>query len=251
VVSSPGIFYNMKVAVITGGSSGIGKEICSLFSSKRDVVVCLDFNENPDVNLSLMIDVGNQKSVYEAVDKIIREYGRIDIWINNAGISHIGNVEHTSIEDIDRIYHTNIKGVYNGCLAAIGVMKLQYAGVILNMGSVAAEVGLSDRFAYSMSKGAVHAMTFSIAKDYLKYNIRCNAIAPARVHTAFVDDYLKKNYPGTEKEMFDVLSATQPIGRMGTPKEVADLSYFLCSDAASFITGSIFPIDGGFLKLNT
>jgi len=241
----------MKVAVITGGSSGIGKEICSLFFSKGDVVVCLDFNENPDVNLSLIIDVGNQQAVREAVDKIIREYARIDIWINNAGISHIGNVEHTSIEDIDRIYHTNVKGVYNGCLVAVGVMKRQNAGVILNMGSVAAEVGLSDRFAYSMSKGAVHAMTFSIAKDYLKYNIRCNAIAPARVHTAFVDDYLKKNYPGTEKEMFDVLSATQPIGRMGTPKEVADLSYFLCSDAASFITGSIFPIDGGFLKLNT
>jgi len=241
----------MKVAVITGGSSGIGKEICSLFFSKGDVVVCLDFNENPDVNLSLIIDVGNQQAVREAVDKIIREYARIDIWINNAGISHIGNVEHTSIEDIDRIYHTNVKGVYNGCLVAVGVMKRQNAGVILNMGSVAAEVGLSDRFAYSMSKGAVHAMTFSIAKDYLKYNIRCNAIAPARVHTAFVDDYLKKNYPGTEKEMFDVLSATQPIGRMGTPKEVADLSYFLCSDATSFITGSIFPIDGGFLKLNT
>ena len=244
-------FYFMKVAVITGGSSGIGKAICTLFLQKGMSVVCLDLNKNPEVHLSLILDIGNQDQVMNAKNQILTLFHKIDIWINNAGISHIGNVEKTSPEELDRIYNTNIKGVYNGCLAAVSVMKDQNFGVILNMGSIAADVGLSDRFAYSMSKGAVHSMTYSIAKDYLQYNIRCNAIAPARVHTPFVDDYLKNHYSGREEEMFKALSSTQPIGRMGTPSEIAELAYFLSSDAASFITGSIFPIDGGFIKLNT
>jgi NAD(P)-dependent dehydrogenase (short-subunit alcohol dehydrogenase family) len=119
------------------------------------------------------------------------------------------------------------------------------------MCSVAAQTGIAERFAYSMSKGAVYAMTLSVAKDYLKDNIRCNSISPGRVHTPFVDDFLQKNYPGKEKEMYDALAKTQPIGRMGTPEEVAHLILYLCSDEASFITGSDYPIDGGFLKLNS
>lgn len=129
-------------------------------------------------------------------------------------------------------------------------MKANGGGVILNMGSIAAVVGLPDRFAYSMSKGAVMAMTMSVAKDYLQENIRCNSISPARVHTPFVDGYLAKNYPGQEAEMFQKLSKTQPIGRMANPDEVAKLILYLCSDEASFITGNDYPIDGGFVKLN-
>jgi NAD(P)-dependent dehydrogenase (short-subunit alcohol dehydrogenase family) len=102
-----------------------------------------------------------------------------------------------------------------------------------------------------MSKGAVLTMTYAVARDYLSYNIRCNCLAPARVHTPFVDGFLAKNYPGREAEMFEKLSKTQPIGRMGTPEEVAQLALFLCSDAASFITGTNVPIDGGFITLNT
>ena len=130
-------------------------------------------------------------------------------------------------------------------------MKKNKSGCIINMASVAAVLGLADRFAYSMTKGAVLTMTYSVAKDYLDYNIRCNSISPARIHTPFVDGFLKKNYPGKEKEMFNQLSNTQPIGRMGKPDEVADLALFLCSDNAGFITGTDFPIDGGFIKLNT
>jgi NAD(P)-dependent dehydrogenase (short-subunit alcohol dehydrogenase family) len=123
-------------------------------------------------------------------------------------------------------------------------------GVILNVASIAATVGIPDRFAYSMSKGAVYTMTLQVAKDYLKYNIRCNSISPARVHTPFVDGFLKKTYPGKEKEMFDKLSKTQPIGRMAKPEEIGSLAVYLCSDEAGFITGCDYLIDGGFVKLN-
>ena len=102
-----------------------------------------------------------------------------------------------------------------------------------------------------MSKGAVHAMTLSVAKDYLADNIRCNSISPARVHTPFVDGFLKKNYPGKEAEMFEKLSKTQPIGRMGQPEEIAKQVMYLCSDEASFITGSDYAIDGGYVTLNS
>ena len=174
---------------------------------------------------------------------------RIHILVNNAGISHIGTVESTTPEDFDRVLAINVKGYYNCMHATVGHMKDSGGGVILNMASIAGSAGLPDRFAYSMSKGAVIAMTYSVARDYLAHNIRCNCISPARVHTPFVDDYLQKNYPGREKEMFDKLSKAQPIGRMGIPEEVASLALFLCSDEAAFITGVDYPLDGGFINL--
>jgi NAD(P)-dependent dehydrogenase (short-subunit alcohol dehydrogenase family) len=179
----------------------------------------------------------------------IANQNQIDILVNNAGIAHVGNIEGTTESDLDRIYSVNVKGVYNCIYAVIPVMKNK-GGVILNMASIASSVGISDRFAYSMSKGAVLTMTYSVAKDYLDYGIRCNCISPARIHTPFVDGFIKKNYPGREDEMFEKLAKTQPIGRMGTPEEVANLALYLCSDEASFITGTDFPIDGGFIKLN-
>jgi 2-keto-3-deoxy-L-fuconate dehydrogenase len=165
------------------------------------------------------------------------------------GISHVGTLETTTEEAFDRVYRVNVKGFYNSMQAAIGHMKAGGGGVILNMASIAGSAALADRFAYSMSKGAVIAMTFSVAKDYLRDNIRCNCISPARVHTPFVDGYLKREYPGREKEMFEKLSHAQPIGRMGQPHEVAGLALFLCSDAAAFVTGVDYPLDGGFFNL--
>jgi 2-keto-3-deoxy-L-fuconate dehydrogenase len=129
-------------------------------------------------------------------------------------------------------------------------MKTKAGGVILNLASIAASAGLADRFAYATSKGAVIAMTYSVARDYLSANIRCNCISPARVHTPFVDNYLRKTYPGREQEMFEKLSQAQPIGRMAEPEEVASLALFLCSDEASFITGVDYPLDGGFFNLH-
>ena len=193
-------------------------------------------------------NVAGQSEVKEKVSSI-GEKQSIDILINNAGIAHIGNVEQTTEADMDRLYSVNIKGVYNCIHAVIPLMK-ERGGVILNIASIASSVGIKDRFAYSMSKGAALTMMYSVAKDYLAYGIRCNSISPARIHTPFVDGYLKNNYPGAFEEKFKELSKTQPIGRMGKPEEVANLALYLCSNEASFITGTDFPIDGGFIRLN-
>jgi 2-keto-3-deoxy-L-fuconate dehydrogenase len=194
-------------------------------------------------------DVTEQLAVKSRFDEISRE-GRLDILVNNAGVSHIGNAENTTEEDFDRVLRVNVKGYYNCLCAVIGHMTASGGGVILNMASVAGSAGIADRFAYSTSKGAVIAMTYSVARDYISRGIRCNCISPARVHTPFVDDYLRKNYPGRESEMYDKLAATQPIGRMGEPQEVASLALYLCSDAAAFITGTNYVLDGGFMNLH-
>jgi len=231
-----------KIVVITGAGSGIGKAIATVFEKSGAIVHALDLKDT-----QYKVDV----SVQTEVDKVIAAIGRIDILVNSAGIAHIGNLETTSESDFDKVYNVNVKGTYNTMHAVVPIMKKQKRGVILNIASVAGTVGIPDRFAYSMSKGAVMSMTLSVAKDYIKDNIRCNSISPGRVHTAFVDNFLAKNYPGQEKEMFDKLSKTQPIGRMGRPDEIAALALYLCSDEASFVTGTDYPIDGGFIKLNT
>ena len=193
-------------------------------------------------------DVTDQSQVKSVLGQLFgRE--RVHVLVNNAGVSHIGTVESTTEADFDRLVRVNIKGFYNCMHAVLPHMRDNGGGVVLNMASIAGSTGLADRFAYSMTKGAVIAMTYSVARDYLAHNIRCNCISPARVHTPFVDDYLKKNYPGREQEMFGKLAKAQPIGRMAEPSEVASLALFLCSDEASFITGVDYPLDGGFFNL--
>lgn len=251
-------FLNNKTAVITGAGSGIGKAVALLFARQGALVHALDLNEEAlsateeEIRASggfiklHPCDVTKQavvKNIFEAM-------GTIDILVNSAGISHIGKCDTTSEEDFDRVFQVNVKGMYNCLHEALPLMKQRGMGVILNMASIANNVGIPDRFAYSMSKGAVAAMTLSVARDYISDGIRCNCISPARVHTPFVDGFLKKNYPGQEAEMFEKLSRTQPIGRMAKPEEIAGLILYLCSDEASFITGCDYPIDGGFIKLN-
>ena len=184
------------------------------------------------------------------VEQFFRSIGALDILVNNAGIAQIGTLESTSTADFQRIFDVNVKGYFHCMQACLPGMKARKRGVILNMASIAAMVGLSSRFGYSMSKGAILAMTYSVAKDYLDYNIRCNAISPARIHTPFVDAYVAKNYPGKEAEMMETLSRAQPIGRMGEPEEVAALALYLCSDEAGFVTGTNYPLDGGTINLS-
>lgn len=259
------MFFNLngKIAVVTGGGSGIGESISRVFAEAGAYVNVLDINAEDAGRVAADLsgrglkasaykaDVSNQEEMIAVCETIARNAGSLDIMVNNAGIAHIGKLHSTSEADLDRIYNVNIKGVYNGMYAAVGHMMNQRNGVILNMASVANMVGLPDRFAYSMSKGAVLTMTYTVARDYLEYNIRCNCISPARIHTPFVDGFLNRYYPGKEQEMFEKLSKIQPIGRMGTPQEVAYMALYLCSDEAGFITGMNFPLDGGFVNLNT
>ncbi|WP_276483352.1 SDR family NAD(P)-dependent oxidoreductase [Paraflavitalea pollutisoli] len=248
-----------KKAVVTGGGSGIGRAISVLFAQQGAEVHIIELNEDnaaatvQEITAAGGKATGHSCNVANQVD-VIATFGKIgplNILVNNAGIAHIGKADTTPEADFDRVINVNVKGVYNCLYAAIPQLRAAGGGVILNMASIAAWVGLNDRFVYSTAKGAVMAMTLSVAKDYIKENIRCNSVSPARVHTPFVDGFLKNNYPGQEAEMFDKLSKTQPIGRMAEPKEVAALILYLCSDEAGFITGCDYPIDGGFIKLNS
>jgi 2-keto-3-deoxy-L-fuconate dehydrogenase len=247
-----------RTAVVTGGGSGIGRAAAKLFAKQGAISHIVDLNQAQaqavvdeitqagGQAIAHVCDVSNQEQVNEVITRI----GIINILVNNAGIAHVGKADTTSEEDFDRVFKINVKGVYNCLHAALPLMVKNGGGVVLNLSSIGAVVGISDRFAYSMSKGAVQAMTLSVARDYIHDNIRCNCICPARVHTPFVDGFIAKNYPGQEKEIFEKLSKSQPIGRMGNTDEIATLILYLCSDEASFITGCDYHIDGGFIKLN-
>lgn len=258
--SSNGFRLDGKAAIVTGGASGIGRAIAERFALSGASVHVLDVDLAASESTAREITAVGKASAHQcdisrqdqvnAVTQDIFARERVHILVNNAGIAHIGKLENTTEEDFDRVFRVNVKGLYNCMRAAVEHMKACGGGVILNLASIAAWVGLADRFAYSMSKGAVVAMTNSVARDYVVHNIRCNSISPARVHTPLVDGYLHQNYPGREKEMFDKLSQAQPIGRMAQPGEVAALALFLCSDEAAYITGSDYPIDGGFLNLH-
>ncbi len=249
---------NNKSAVITGGGSGIGKAIAKLFAKQGATVHIVELNKAnaDDVVTEIVAEGGLAKaygcnvSIQQQVKEIFGSIGKFEILVNCAGIAHVGKADATTEEDFDRVYSVNVKGTYNCLHEALPKFKANGGGAILNVASIAAWVGISDRFAYSMSKGAVFAMTLSVARDYMADGIRCNSISPARVHTPFVDGFIAKNYPGKEAEMFEKLSKSQPIGRMGKVEEVASLALFLCSDEAGFITGNDYPIDGGFIKLN-
>ncbi len=251
-----------KSMIVTGGASGIGRAIARLSAKQGASVFIFDINEITATQVTneimaeggaaqmIILDIADQQQVRKAVGEVTVKHGTVDILVNSAGIAHIGTAESTNDEDFNRVFNINVKGVYNCLHEVIPVMRDNKKGVILNICSIAASVGIPDRFAYSMSKGAVLAMTFSTAKDYLSSNIRCNCISPARVFTPFVEGFIAKNYPGKEQEIFEKLSKSQPIGRMGTTDEVAYLALYLCSDEAGFITGCDYPIDGGFIKLN-
>ena len=245
------------IAVVTGAGSGIGRATAlQLASDGYDIRIFELSAEAAGETLGLIqkaggtgaiqtVDVSNTESVRAAFEGL----PRLDVLVNNAGIAHIGNVLNTSPEDLDRLYQINVRGAYHCLHFGIPIMLKNGGGSIVNLASIASKVGIPDRFAYSMSKGAVFSMTLSVARDFVDKGIRCNCVCPARVHTPFVDGFIAKNYPGQEAEMFAKLSAGQPIGRMGEPEEIATLIAFLCSNKAAFITGSAYDIDGGFTLL--
>lgn len=242
-----------KHALVTGGGSGIGRAIAvRLAAEGADVAVLERSAEAGEETLAEIRAAGGVARVVaadvsntEAMATAFASLERLDVLVNNAGIAHVGDVVATTSADLDRIYAVNVKGVYHGLHFGVQKLLASGGGAIVNLASLASKVGLADRFAYGMSKGAVYTMTLSVARDFVHRGIRCNCICPARVHTPFVDGFIAKNYPGKEAEMFAKLSAAQPIGRMGEPAEIAALVAFLCSSEASFITGSAYDIDGG------
>jgi len=252
--------YTNKTILITGGTDGIGRSLvlqyldlgANVVTCGRDQQKILALEAEAPIGKLCVLnaDVSSERDCERSVSHAVKLFGGIDVLINNAGIAHIGNVLNTSEEDFQKIFQVNVKGAFNCMQAVIPFMEEMGQGLIINMASIAATIGIRDRFAYSMSKGAILSMTLSVAKDFIKKGIRCNCISPARVHTPFVDGFLDKHYPGKQQEMFEKLSASQPIGRMAEPEEVAQLAYYLCSKQASFITGTDVPIDGGFTRLN-
>lgn len=246
-----------KIAAVTGAGSGIGRATALRLAAEGADVAVLEISEAAgEETLRIIQDAGNSGRVIAVdvaeTDSVREAFGkmeRLDVLVNNAGVAHVGDVLATRPEDMDRLYRVNVRGAYHCLHFGIPLMEKNGGGSIVNLASIASKVGLPDRFAYSMTKGAMLAMTLSVAQDFVKRGIRCNCVCPARVHTPFVDGFLARSYPGQEAEMFARLSAGQPIGRMGRPEEIAALVAFLASDEASFITGSAYDIDGGFTLL--
>jgi 2-keto-3-deoxy-L-fuconate dehydrogenase len=246
-----------KRAVITGAASGIGLATAHAFAEAGAHVALLDLAGAQAVEAAstlstpgrgIACDVTDPASVERAFTEVA-ESGPIDLLVNCAGIAHVGTLLSTTPEDLDRLYRVNIFGTFLCMQAGVRQMQKNGGGAIVNLASIAATAGLPDRFAYSMTKGAVLSMTLSAARDYLADKIRCNCISPARVHTPFVDGFVARTYPGREEEMLQKLAESQPIGRMARPQEIGWLALYLCSDAASFITGVDYPIDGGYFNL--
>ena len=244
-----------KIAVVTGGAKGIGRAICETYTKQGAKVCLLDIDTEAAAGVQAALgcdlyacDVTDYSQWQQTVRRIAAKHGQIDVLANNAGTAHIGTVESTTEAEFDHIYEVNVKGVFFGMKAAMPHMKPN-GGSIINLASIVSKVGLPDRFAYTMSKGAVAAMTRSVAVDCLPRGIRCNCIMPARVHTPFVDGYLDRYYPGRQDEMFRKLSKAQPIGRMGSADEVAALACYLASDESAFLTGASLPLDGGVFTL--
>ena len=237
-----------KVALVTGGGSGIGAETCRELASAGAHVVVADVNLDAAKEVAaslahaqaLPMDVTDAASITAAAKSL----NQLDILVNNAGIGHVGSIAEVDEPSFERLMKVNVYSVF---LVTQGLLPLLLAshGCIVNIGSVAGEVGVKRRFAYCASKGAVHAMTRQLAVDYPK-ELRVNAIAPGTVQTPFVEGYLEKYHAHEKEEMREQLKARQPIGRLGTPKDIASLVRYLCSEEAAFVNGAVMHIDGGW-----
>jgi 2-keto-3-deoxy-L-fuconate dehydrogenase len=249
-----------KVALVTGGGSGIGREIALLYARQGAHVVVADLNLQAADAVAAeigglggaaraqLLDVGDAALVLAAFDATVQRHGRLDILVNNAGISHVGTIRETTAEDWDRVMAVNARGVFLCAQAAVAQMLRQQpaGGVIVNIASVAGLIGVERRLPYCTSKGAVISLTRSVAIDFATQGIRVNAICPGTVHTPFVEGYLARNFADSADEVRAQLHARQPVGRMGLPEEIAAAALYLAADEAAFVTGSTLVIDGGW-----
>lgn len=237
-----------KTALVTGGASGIGESVCRVFSSAGARVLVCDINPGQAQALAAQLpsasavecDVTSEESVRRAFAGV----DRLDILVNNAGVGLVGGVEETELADFQRLMRVNVEGVF--LVTKYAVPKLiESHGSMVNIGSVAGLIGVKKRFAYCATKGAVVSMTRQLAVDYPK-EFRVNCICPGTVDTPFVEAYLEKYHKHEKEAVRGQLNQRQPIGRLGRPEEVAHLALYLASDEASFTTGSVVTIDGGW-----
>jgi len=246
-----------KVALVTGGGSGIWAATCRAFAAQGARVLVADINLDGGQQVATELgssaafartDVTDLGSVESAVKSAVTSFGRLDVLVNNAGIGHVGSVQETEQADWQRLIAVNMTGVFNGSRAAVDQMLAQQpaGGLIINIASVAGMIGIARRFAYCATKGAVIAMTRQLSVDYVKEGIRCNAICPGTVYSPFVEGYVQRFHADTKEETIKELHARQPVGRMGRPDEIADLAVYMASDAATFMTGSAVVLDGGW-----
>jgi NAD(P)-dependent dehydrogenase (short-subunit alcohol dehydrogenase family) len=244
-----------KVALITGAGSGIGEEIAALFAAEGARVVAADVDARAaervaqriagagGAAVAVQVDVSRAAEVERVVESTVQRHGRIDVLCNNAGIGVAAVCHETSEADWDRTMAIDLKGVFLGCKYAIPHMLRQGGGVICNTSSAAGQVGVLNRAAYCAAKAGVLGLTKSIAIDYAEHGIRCNALLPGTVDSPWIGKILSQQPdPAGERRR---MAARQPIGRMGTPAEIARAALYLCSDDAGYVTGSGLVIDGG------
>jgi len=236
-----------KVCIVTGGSSGIGLSIVKLFLLKNYQVFNLDITPSTDGDFC-PCDITNVQQVNQVITDIAQQ-GTIDVLVSNAGIHFSGTIENTSEADLERVFNINVKGAYAAIKAVLPTMKTQQNGAIILMSSDQALIAKHNSFAYNLSKAALASMAKTTALDYAQFNIRANAVCPGTIETPLyhqaIDNYCEKS--GANKSAVHAEEAAlQPLGRLGQAEEVAQLVYFLGSDKAKFITGSLQVIDGGY-----
>jgi 2-keto-3-deoxy-L-fuconate dehydrogenase len=245
-----------KIAVVTGGGSGIGESIAHRLAGAGAMVYVADVQSDAGERVARAVnekggqarfvhcDVSKEAACREVARMVIESHQRCNIVVNNAGIGHVGTALTTTADDLDRLHAVNVKGVLFMSQAFLPGMIERRSGSIVNMASIGGIVAVKDRLAYCASKFAVVGLTKCMALDHAESGVRVNCICPGRVYTPFVEQRLKE-YPDPKKA-FEQMSATQALGRMGTPDEIAAAAHYLAADESSFVTGSALIIDGGF-----